>query len=108
MAAVSYEVNDFYTSALYTYATEDGSDTDTNGLEVAAAYKIDKIKLQAIYNYAKEDASGTKTTTVSYFNPEVIYKWNKNFRAYAGYKVNVAKADNNKADEIQAGVRFDF
>ncbi|MGF1686177.1 porin [Photobacterium japonica] len=97
--AGAYTYNDFYFAAIYT----DGSlgDEDLKAYEIAAAYKINQLTLQGVYNFQEEGS----TDTVDYYALEGVYKFNGNFRAYAGYRFEQI---DDLDDQVQAGVRYDF
>lgn len=101
---VRYTINDIYFAGLYAGGSE--GNTDLSGYELAAAYKLNKLTLQGVYNFQKEDPKAEeKTDTVDNFAIEAIYKFNGNFRTYAGYKFEQL---DNKDDQIQIGARYDF
>ncbi|PSW21112.1 porin [Photobacterium sanctipauli] len=99
----AYTINDFYVAGLY--AGGSAGDADLTAYELAAAYKYNQFTFQGVYNYQEEDLNGTKTDTVDYFALEAIYKFNSNFRAYAGY---LFEQLDDTDDQFQAGVRYDF
>ncbi|WP_305817863.1 porin [Photobacterium leiognathi] len=101
--AVSYEFSNFYAAA--TYASGENGDTDLTGYELATAFKMNKFIAQAAYNFKKSEKSGVKTDKEDYFALEGIYKFNKNLRTYAGYKFQQL---DDKDDELQVGIRYDF
>ncbi|MBV1842924.1 porin [Photobacterium ganghwense] len=99
----AYTFNDFYIAGLYA----DGSkgDADLKAYEIAAAYKFNKLTIQGVYNFQEEKANGISTDTVDYFALEGVYKFNGNFRAYAGY---LFEQIDGQDDQLQAGLRYDF
>ncbi|KJG34538.1 porin [Photobacterium angustum] len=101
--AASYEFNNFYLAG--TYASGEDGKTDLTGYEFATAYKIDKFIAQAVYNFKQSENGGVKTDEKDYFALEGIYKFNKNLRTYAGYKFQQI---DDKDDELQMGIRYDF
>ncbi|MCG3887479.1 porin [Photobacterium leiognathi] len=101
--AVSYEFSNFYAAA--TYASGENGDTDLTGYELATAFKMNKFIAQAAYNFKQSEKSGVKTDKEDYFALEGIYKFNKNLRTYAGYKFQQL---DDKDDELQVGIRYDF
>lgn len=105
----AYTFNDFYISGLY--AAGSAGDDDLTAYEVAAAYQYDKFTFQGVYNYQETDPKGAASVDeVDYFAIEGIYKFNGNFRVYAGYLFNQLDTDDlsKKDDELQAGLRYDF
>lgn len=100
----AYTYNDFYIAGLY--AGGSVGDADLTAYEVAAAYKYNQFTFQGVYNYQEVDPKDSSSQdTVDYFALEGIYKFNSNFRAYAGY---LFEQLDNTDDQIQAGVRYDF
>lgn len=74
---------------------------DATGYELAAAYKMDKWVFQGVYNYQEVDSKDTENNVAI----EAIYKLNKSFRTYAGYKFEQI---DDLDDQIQFGLRYDF
>ncbi|WP_061012003.1 porin [Photobacterium leiognathi] len=101
--AVSYEFSNFYAAA--TYASAENGDTDLTGYELATAFKMNKFIAQAVYNFKQLENAGVKKDDKDYFALEGIYKFNKNLRTYAGYKFQQL---DDKDDELQVGIRYDF
>ncbi|WP_318520441.1 porin [Photobacterium leiognathi] len=101
--AVSYEFSNFYAAA--TYASGENGDTDLTGYELATAFKMNKFIAQAAYNFKQSEKSGVKKDEKDYFALEGIYKFNKNLRTYAGYRFEQI---DNKDDQLQVGIRYDF
>ncbi|MCP3697472.1 MAG: porin [Aliivibrio sp.] len=97
--AVRYTLDAFMVSGLF--VTGEIDKVDASGYEFAAAYKVDKFLFQGVYNYQKEDSKDT----VKDFAIEAIYKLNKSFRTYAGYKFEQI---DNLDDQLQFGLRYDF
>ncbi|MGF1700723.1 porin [Photobacterium makurazakiensis] len=99
----AYTINDFYVAGLY--AGGSIGNADLTAYELAAAYQYNQFTFQGVYNYQEVDANGVKSDEYDYFAIEGIYKFNSDFRAYAGYLFEqIDGAD----DQIQAGVRYDF
>lgn len=100
--AAEYSQNGFTLGALYTAGSK--GNQDYTGYEVAAQYKATKqLALVAVYNFGEYD--DTNTEEANNFAAEAVYKFNGNFRAYAGYKF---EGLDGKDDELQAGMRYDF
>ncbi|CZF83897.1 porin [Grimontia marina] len=100
--AAEYSQNGFTLGALYTIGSK--SNEDYTGYELAAQYKATKkLKLVAVYNFAEFDKADTEEA--NNFAAEAVYKFNGNFRAYAGYKF---ESLDGKDDQLQAGMRYDF
>ncbi|KAB2824601.1 porin [Aliivibrio finisterrensis] len=97
--AVRYTLDAFMVSGLF--VTGEIDKVDASGYEFAAAYKVDKFLFQGVYNYQKEDSKDT----VKDFAIEAIYKLNKSFRTYVGYKFEQI---DNLDDQLQFGLRYDF
>ena len=107
----AYTFNDFYIAGLYGAGSI--GDDDLTAYEIAAAYQYNKFTFQGVYNYQEVDPKDASSTdNVDYFAIEGIYKFNGNFRVYAGYLFNnLDKTDTNRDsvnDELQAGLRYDF
>ena len=100
----AYTYNDFYVAGLY--AGGSIGDADLTAYELAAAYQYNQFTFQGVYNYQEVDESGLPSEdNVDYFALEGIYKFNGNFRVYAGY---LFEQLDNTDDQFQAGVRYDF
>ena len=97
--AIRYTVNAFMVSGLFTTGEIDNK--DANGYELAAAYKLDQWVFQGVYNFQDVDSTDTENNVAI----EAIYKLNKSFRTYAGYKFEQI---DNKDDQLQFGLRYDF
>ncbi|NAW70080.1 porin [Vibrio sp. V27_P1S3P104] len=80
------------------------SSEDIIGYELAAKFKANKqLDLVGVYNFQEND--DTNTDLAKNFAIEAVYKFNGNIRTYAGYKFEQL---NNKDDQLQAGIRYDF
>ncbi|MGF1682305.1 porin [Photobacterium minamisatsumaniensis] len=99
----AYTINDFYVAGLY--AGGSIGDADLTAYELAAAYKYNQFTFQGVYNYQEVDDNGAKSDKYDYFAIEAIYKFNSEFRAYAGYLFDQV---DDQDDQVQAGVRYDF
>ncbi|OEF11162.1 porin [Aliivibrio logei] len=97
--AIRYTVNAFMVSGLFTTGEIDNK--NANGYELAAAYKLDQWIFQGVYNFQDVDSTDTENNVAI----EAIYKLNKSFRTYAGYKFEQI---DNKDDQLQFGLRYDF
>lgn len=103
--AGQFSIDNVTLGALYTMGSK--ADTDYTGYEVSAIYKPMKpLSLVAVYNFQEKDPkAGAKADTVDNFAIEAVYKFNGNLRTYAGYKFEQL---DNKDDQLQAGIRYDF
>ncbi|MDD9175824.1 porin [Aliivibrio finisterrensis] len=97
--AVRYTLNAFMVSGLFT--TGEVDKLDATGYELAAAYKFDQWVFQGVYNFQEIDSNDTVNNAAI----EAIYKLNKSFRTYAGYKFEQM---DNLDDQLQFGLRYDF
>lgn len=97
--AVRYTLNAFMVSGLFT--TGEVDKLDANGYELAAAYKLEQWVFQGVYNFQEIDSNDTVNNVAI----EAIYKLNKSFRTYAGYKFEQI---DNLDDQLQFGLRYDF
>jgi predicted porin len=97
--AVRYTLNAFMVSGLFT--TGEVDKLDASGYELAAAYKLDQWVFQGVYNFQEIDSNDTANNVAI----EAIYKLNKSFRTYAGYKFEQI---DNLDDQLQFGLRYDF
>ncbi len=101
---IQYSIADFTLGALYQMNTNDDTAIgDNNGYEFSAQYKLDKWTFVAVYNYATENDDNDDAVDELAF--EVVYKFDRNLRTYAGYKLEQI---DGKDDQIQAGIRYDF
>ncbi|WP_261818064.1 porin [Vibrio gallicus] len=99
--AAQYSIADFTVGGLYALGSV--ADEDVNAFEVSAKYKLDKLTFIAVYNY--QEFEKADDANVDNFAVEAVYKFNGNLRTYAGYKFEQV---DNKDDQIQAGIRYDF
>ncbi|MUK50653.1 porin [Aliivibrio fischeri] len=97
--ALRYTLDAFMVSGLFT--TGEIDKIDAAGYELAAAYKMNKWVFQGVYNYQEVDNKDTENNVAI----EAIYKLNKSFRTYAGYKFEQI---DDLDDQIQFGLRYDF
>lgn len=97
--AIRYTLNAFMVSGLFT--TGEIDKLDASGYELAAAYKLDQWVFQGVYNFQEIDSDDTANNVAI----EAIYKLNKSFRTYAGYKFEQI---DNLDDQLQFGLRYDF
>ena len=102
---VQYSIADFTFGALYEMTSTDttGGSDDNDGYELSAQYKLDKWTFVGVYNYATMNDGDDDA--VDNFALEAVYKFNSNLRTYAGYKFEQI---DNKDDQLQAGIRYDF
>ncbi|MFT7053856.1 MAG: outer membrane porin protein LC, partial [Psychromonas sp.] len=97
-----YTFEDLYLAATYAMGSVAQND-DFTSLEVAAQYKFTKeFRMIAMYGMAEEDVAGD---TEDFVALEGQYRFNKNLRTYASYKVNNL---NDGEDELVAGLRYNF
>ena len=101
--AISYEFNNMYAGA--TYANGKHGDVDLSGYELAAAYTFNQFTARGVYNFQQSEINNATTDEVDYFALEGLYKFNKSLRTYIGYKFQQL---DEKDDELQAGIRYDF
>lgn len=105
--AAQYSIADFTLGGLYGLGSV--ADEDVNAFEISALYKLNKWTFVAVYNYNDVDTAIKQAITgldeVDNFAVEAVYKFNGNLRTYAGYKFEQV---DNKDDQIQAGIRYDF
>lgn len=102
--AAAYTYNNFYVAGLY--AGGSVGNADLTAYELAAAYQYNQFTFQAVYNYQEVDPKGSASEdNVDYFAIEGIYKYNGNFRVYAGY---LFEQLDDTDDQFQAGARYDF
>ena len=126
-ASVSYTMGDLYVAGLYQYArnvgylysTADTTNTDYQGFSLASAYTINKVVLRSTYNFMENTDSNNKMANALDF--DATYFFTSNFRAYAGYTINLLdKANAEKIsgtatpaaylydDQFALGARYDF
>ncbi|WP_394246141.1 porin [Vibrio profundi] len=92
----------FTVGGLYTMAS--ASDEDITGYELSAKFKANKqLTLVGVYNFQEND--DTNTEIANNFAIEAVYKFNGHIRTYAGYKFEQL---DDKDDQLQAGIRYDF
>lgn len=92
----------FTVGGLYTMAS--ASDEDITGYELSAKFKANKqLTLVGVYNFQEND--DTSTEIANNFAIEAVYKFNGHIRTYAGYKFEQL---DDKDDQLQAGIRYDF
>ncbi|MBW3695557.1 porin [Vibrio sp. T187] len=97
-----YAKDAFTFGGLYTMATV--ADEDVTGYELSAKFKANKqLTLVGVYNFQEND--DTSTEIANNFAIEAVYKFNGHIRTYAGYKFEQL---DNKDDQLQAGIRYDF
>ncbi|PMG99059.1 porin [Vibrio breoganii] len=99
--AAQYSIADFTLGGYYALGSV--ADEDVNAFEISALYKLDKWTFVGVYNYQEFDSADD--ANVDNFAIEAVYKFNGNLRTYAGYKFEQV---DNKDDQIQAGIRYDF
>ena len=97
--AIRYTLNAFMVSGLFT--TGEIDNVDASGYELAAAYNLNQWVFQGVYNFQEIDSTDTENNVAI----EAIYKLNKSFRTYAGYKFEQI---DNSDDQLQFGLRYDF
>lgn len=97
--ALRYTLDAFMVSGLFTTGEIDKA--DATAYEFAAAYALNQWVFQGVYNYQELDDKDTVDNVAI----EAIYKLNKSFRTYAGYKFEQM---DNLDDQIQFGLRYDF
>ncbi|MEC6832233.1 porin [Photobacterium toruni] len=124
-ASVSYTMGDLYVAGLYQYAhnvgylysTADTTNTDYQGFSLASSYTINKVVLRSTYNFMENTDSNNKMANALDF--DATYFFTPNFRAYAGYTINLLnKANAEKItanpsaslydDQFALGARYDF
>ncbi|KJG14421.1 porin [Photobacterium sp. NCIMB 13483] len=124
-ASVSYTMGDLYVAGLYQYArnvgylysADDATNTDYQGFSLASAYTINKVVLRSTYNFMENTDSNNKMANALDF--DATYFFTPNFRAYAGYTINLLnKANAEKItanpsaslydDQFALGARYDF
>jgi len=92
----------FTVGGLYTMGSV--ADEDITGYELSAKFKANKqLTLVGVYNFLEND--DTNTEAENNFAIEAVYKFNGHIRTYAGYKFEQL---DNKDDQLQAGIRYDF
>ena len=92
----------FTVGGLYTMASV--ADEDYTGYELSAIFKATKqLSLIGVYNYGEFDKAADEEA--NNFAIEAVYKFNGHIRTYAGYKFEQL---DNKDDQLQAGIRYDF
>lgn len=121
-AALNFDKgNNYY----YTTTNASGKAVDMTGMEAVLGYNFaNGFGLQAMYNKQKQDVDGgTSVNAVDYYTAGVVYKFNKNFRVMAEYRINNkdngvnAKATSYSAttangydykNDLQLAARYDF
>lgn len=97
-----FSMDAFTVGGLYTMASV--ADEDYTGYELSAIFKATKqLSLIGVYNYGEFDKSADEEA--NNFAIEAVYKFNGHIRTYAGYKFEQL---DNKDDQLQAGIRYDF
>ncbi|MEC7309528.1 porin [Vibrio crassostreae] len=97
-----FSMDAFTVGGLYTMASV--ADEDYTGYELSAIFKATKqLSLIGVYNYGEFDKAADEEA--NNFAIEAVYKFNGHIRTYAGYKFEQL---DNKDDQLQAGVRYDF
>ncbi|MFA0038680.1 porin [Vibrio sp. 10N.261.52.A1] len=97
-----FSMDAFTVGGLYTMASV--ADEDYTGYELSAIFKATKqLSLIGVYNYGEFDkAADEEANNIAI---EAVYKFNSHIRTYAGYKFEQL---DNKDDQLQAGIRYDF
>ncbi|WP_061016495.1 porin [Vibrio splendidus] len=97
-----FSMDAFTVGGLYTMASV--ADEDYTGYELSAIFKATKqLSLIGVYNYGEFDKAADEEA--NNFAVEAVYKFNGHIRTYAGYKFEQL---DNKDDQLQAGIRYDF
>ncbi len=97
-----FSMDAFTVGGLYTMASL--ADEDYTGYELSAIFKATKqLSLIGVYNYGEFDKAADEEA--NNFAVEAVYKFNGHIRTYAGYKFEQL---DNKDDQLQAGIRYDF
>ncbi|MEZ8036311.1 porin [Vibrio gigantis] len=97
-----FSMDAFTVGGLYTMASV--ADEDYTGYELSAIFKATKqLSLIGVYNYGEFDKAADEEA--NNFAIEAVYKFNGHIRTYAGYKFEQL---DNKDDQLQAGIRYDF
>ncbi|MEZ8860747.1 porin [Vibrio sp. 10N.247.311.51] len=97
-----FSMDAFTVGGLYTMASKE--DDDYTGYELSAKFKANnQLSLVGVYNFQEND--DTSTEKANNFAIEAVYKFNGHIRTYAGYKFEQL---DNKDDQLQAGIRYDF
>ena len=88
------------------------SGTDMTGTEAALGYNFaNGFGLMATYNKQKTETNSVKTTTIDYYTLGTQYKFNKNFRVIAEYRINnkpTTSAGYDYKNDYQLAARYDF
>ena len=97
-----FSMDAFTVGGLYTMASV--ADEDYTGYELSAIFKATKqLSLIGVYNYGEFDKAADEEA--NNFAIEAVYKFNGHIRTYAGYKFEQL---DNKDDQLQVGIRYDF
>ena len=97
-----FSMDTFTVGGLYTMASV--ADEDYTGYELSAIFKATKqLSLIGVYNYGEFNKAADEEA--NNFAIEAVYKFNGHIRTYAGYKFEQL---DNKDDQLQAGIRYDF
>ncbi|MBY8286569.1 porin [Vibrio fluvialis] len=88
------------------FAQGQKSDDDYIAYELSAKFKATKqLDVIGVYNYQENQDADTDGETANNFAIEAVYKFDTHIRTYAGYKFEQL---NDKDDQLQAGIRYDF
>lgn len=100
---VQYKLDALALGVIYGTGTKvsGGAEVDADMYELAAKYSFGSTALIAAYNYQEVDNADKKDQIAL----EVEHKFNGNLRTYAGYMFQQL---DNKDDQLQAGIRYDF
>ncbi|WIH26706.1 porin [Photobacterium damselae] len=127
-ASASYTMGNLYVAGLYQYARnvgylyshQDNKNTDYQGFSLATAYTMNQLVLRSTYNYM-EKTTDANVKMANALDFDATYFFTPNFRAYAGYTINLLdKANAVKTtgsatpaaylydDQFALGARYDF
>ncbi|WP_165314191.1 porin [Vibrio ziniensis] len=100
---VQYKLKALTLGAIYGTGTKVSNDAEVDAemYELATKYSFGSTTLIAAYNYQQVDSADTKDQIAL----EVEHKFNSSLRTYAGYMLQQL---DNKDNQLQAGIRYDF
>lgn len=115
VAGIKYDDKAFYSAFNYAKGTDFlEAETDHNGMEFVVGYEfVNGFGVMAMYDLMKaKPASGEDYNKVDYYTLGAQYKFNKNLRVAAEYRINNSDKSATNTDtyknDMQLAVRYDF
>ena len=114
VTGLKYDDKALYSAFSYAKGTDFlGVGQDHDGMEFVAGYDFaNGFGLMAMYNKMKVKTNSEKFNKVDYYTLGAQYKFNKNFRVAAEYRINNSDKSASNTDtyknDMQLAVRYDF